>query len=32
VFERRQRGKIGAEGIFLTLAPNGLNALRWAFF
>lgn len=28
VFERRQRGQVGEEGIFLTLAPNGLNALR----
>ena len=28
VFERRQRGQVGAEGIFLTLAPNGFNALR----
>ncbi len=28
VFERRERAQIGAEGIFLTLAPNGLNALR----
>ena len=28
VFERRQRGQVGEEGIFLTLAPNGFNALR----
>ncbi len=28
LFERRQRGQIGEGGIFLTLAPNGLNALR----
>jgi hypothetical protein len=28
VFERRQRDQVGAEGIFLTLAPNGFNALR----
>lgn len=28
VFERRQRGQVGDEGIFLTLAPNGFNALR----
>lgn len=28
VFERRQRGQVGADGIFLTLAPNGFNALR----
>lgn len=28
VLERRQRGQVGEEGIFLTLAPNGFNALR----
>ena len=28
VFERRARHQIGGEGIFLTLAPNGMNALR----
>jgi 2-polyprenyl-6-methoxyphenol hydroxylase-like FAD-dependent oxidoreductase len=28
VLERRARGQVGQEGIFLTLAPNGLNALR----
>src|SRR5438045_2882665 len=28
VFERRQQGQVGEDGIFLTLAPNGFNALR----
>ena len=28
VLERRQRTQLGGDGIFLTLAPNGLNALR----
>jgi 2-polyprenyl-6-methoxyphenol hydroxylase-like FAD-dependent oxidoreductase len=28
VFERRARHQVGEDGIFLTLAPNGFNALR----
>jgi 2-polyprenyl-6-methoxyphenol hydroxylase-like FAD-dependent oxidoreductase len=28
MLEKRARGQVGAEGIFLTLAPNGFNALR----
>ena len=28
VLEKRARGQVGEEGIFLTLAPNGFNALR----
>jgi 2-polyprenyl-6-methoxyphenol hydroxylase-like FAD-dependent oxidoreductase len=28
VLEKRARGRVGEEGIFLTLAPNGFNALR----
>jgi len=28
VVERRQQNQVGEEGIFLTLAPNGFNALR----
>jgi 2-polyprenyl-6-methoxyphenol hydroxylase-like FAD-dependent oxidoreductase len=28
VLERRQQDQVGEEGIFLTLAPNGFNALR----
>src|ERR1041384_6777624 len=28
LFEKKSAGEIGTEGVFLTRAPNGINALR----